>query len=297
MRQSSRQSRGALGLLPLSGLGERRPRRRQVPLARSTLAAHRGGRQAHHLNLHDEARGETSARSSTAPSSRTSIRTPCGSTTARCRLRRADRARPRPPRRRRPTPARHDPGLRARAARRRARHARRPRQEQGAQAPHHRRCARPRPQRPLRVRARARTRLRRRDLSRRPRLHIRPRLRATPRRRDRTGARGGLLRRRPPRRRWAPRRGGRGRAARAQAGARHAEATRSNLGIGHDICAGLIDPTDAQLRALTQIVCRLLVRPYRELIVYGAGWTDPERQHPVGDTGGHEPRQSRRLRP
>ena len=43
---------------------------------------------------------------------------------------------------------------------------------------------------------------------------------------------------------------------RAQARARHAEATRSNLGLGHDIRAGLIDPTDAQLRALTQIVCR-----------------------------------------
>jgi hypothetical protein len=41
---------------------------------------------------------------------------------------------------------------------------------------------------------------------------------------------------------------------RAQARARHAEATRSNLGLGHDIRAGLIDPTDAQLRALNQIV-------------------------------------------
>jgi hypothetical protein len=78
---------------------------------------------------------------------------------------------------------------------------------------------------------------------------------------------------------------------RAQARARHAEATRSNLGLGHDIRAGLIEPSDAQLRALTQIVCRLLVRQYRELIAYGAGWTDTERQQPVGDTGRHEPRQ------
>ena len=38
-------------------------------------------------------------------------------------------------------------------------------------------------------------------------------------------------------------------------------------------------------------MCRLLVRQYRELIAYGAGWTDPERQQPVGDTGRHEPRQ------
>ena len=30
---------------------------------------------------------------------------------------------------------------------------------------------------------------------------------------------------------------------RAQARARHADATRSNLGLGHDIRAGLIDPT------------------------------------------------------
>jgi hypothetical protein len=62
---------------------------------------------------------------------------------------------------------------------------------------------------------------------------------------------------------------------RAQARARHAEATRSNLGLGHDIRAGLIEPSEAQLRALTQIVCHLLVRHYRELIAYGTGWTDP----------------------
>ena len=78
---------------------------------------------------------------------------------------------------------------------------------------------------------------------------------------------------------------------RAQARARHADAIRSNLGLGHDIRAGLIDPSEAQLRALTQIVCHLLVRHYRDPIAYGAGWTDPERQQPVGDTGRHEPRQ------
>ncbi len=77
---------------------------------------------------------------------------------------------------------------------------------------------------------------------------------------------------------------------RAQARARHAEATRSNLGLGHDMRAGLLQPTEAQLQALRQIVCHLLVRHYGELIAYGAGWTDPERQRPVGDTGRHEPR-------
>ena len=80
-------------------------------------------------------------------------------------------------------------------------------------------------------------------------------------------------------------------ARRVQARARHADATRSNLGLGHDIRAGLIQPGEAQLRAVRDIVCRLLVRHYRELIAYGAGWTDPERQQPVGDTGRHEPRQ------
>jgi hypothetical protein len=77
---------------------------------------------------------------------------------------------------------------------------------------------------------------------------------------------------------------------RAQARARKAVATRSNLGLGHDIRAGLIEPTDAQLRALRQIVCQLLVPHDPELIAYGAGWTDTERQQPVGDTGRHEPR-------
>jgi hypothetical protein len=76
---------------------------------------------------------------------------------------------------------------------------------------------------------------------------------------------------------------------RAQARARHVEAIRSNLGLGHDIRAGLLQPTEAQLQALRQIVCSLLIRHYGELIAYGAGWTDAERQRPVGDTGRHEP--------
>ena len=53
-----------------------------------------------------------------------------------------------------------------------------------------------------------------------------------------------------------------------------------------------MDPTRRpSSHALRRIVCHLLVRHYRELIAYGAGWTDPERQQPVGDTGRHEPRQ------
>ena len=77
---------------------------------------------------------------------------------------------------------------------------------------------------------------------------------------------------------------------RARARALHANASRSNLGLGHDIRAALIQPSDAQLRAVRDITCRLLVRHYGEMIAYGAGWTDHERQQPVGDTGRHEPR-------
>jgi hypothetical protein len=46
-----------------------------------------------------------------------------------------------------------------------------------------------------------------------------------------------------------------------QARVRQAEATRTNLGLGHDIRAGLIDPTAGQLHALTQIICHLLATP------------------------------------
>jgi len=72
---------------------------------------------------------------------------------------------------------------------------------------------------------------------------------------------------------------------------RQAEATNSNLGLGHDLRAGLMDPTPGQLHALTAIVCHLLARHHRDVIAYGAGWTDQDRQRPVGDTGRHEPRQ------
>jgi hypothetical protein len=72
---------------------------------------------------------------------------------------------------------------------------------------------------------------------------------------------------------------------------RQAEATSSNLGLGHDLRAGLMDPTPGQLHALKAIICHLLARHYRDVIAYGAGWSDQERQQPIGDTGRHEPRQ------
>jgi hypothetical protein len=72
---------------------------------------------------------------------------------------------------------------------------------------------------------------------------------------------------------------------------RQAEATNSNLGLGHDLRAGLMDPTPGQLHALKAIICYLLAHHYRDVIAYGAGWTNHDRQQPIGDTGRHEPRQ------
>ena len=72
---------------------------------------------------------------------------------------------------------------------------------------------------------------------------------------------------------------------------RQAEATTSNLGLGHDLRAGLKDPTPGQLHALKAILCHLLAHHHRDLIAYGAGWTDQQRQQPIADTGRHEPRQ------
>jgi hypothetical protein len=43
------------------------------------------------------------------------------------------------------------------------------------------------------------------------------------------------------------------------------------------------------LDAVRQIVCHLLTAQYRDIIAHGAGWTDLERQRPVGGTACHEP--------
>jgi hypothetical protein len=79
------------------------------------------------------------------------------------------------------------------------------------------------------------------------------------------------------------------RARRREQQQRRTEAARTNLGLGHDLRAGPIDPSPAQLDALRAIVCHLLARDYRDVIAYGAGWTDPDRQRPVGESGRHEP--------
>jgi len=79
------------------------------------------------------------------------------------------------------------------------------------------------------------------------------------------------------------------RARRVEQRQRHADAVRTNLGLGHDLRAGLINPSAQQLDALREIICRLIARDYRDALAYGAGWTDPDRQRPVGESGRYEP--------
>src|SRR4051812_43792833 len=71
---------------------------------------------------------------------------------------------------------------------------------------------------------------------------------------------------------------------RAAARQRRAEATASNLGLGHDIRAGLTQLSDEQLDAARTIVCHLIAGQFRDIVAYGAGWTDRERQQSVGDS-------------
>jgi hypothetical protein len=79
---------------------------------------------------------------------------------------------------------------------------------------------------------------------------------------------------------------------RAAAHDRRAETTASNLGLSHDIRAGLADPSAEQLDAVRQIVCHAIAGQFRDVIAFGSGWTDRERQQPVGDSGRTEPRQA-----
>ena len=80
-------------------------------------------------------------------------------------------------------------------------------------------------------------------------------------------------------------------ARRAAERARQRAGQQANLGLGIDIRAKLMDPKDSQLGALQAICCHLLAQHYGEVIAYGAGWTDQQRQQPIGDTGRLEPRQ------
>ena len=267
------------------------PRRHARDRARSSPRRSRSGSPAPTCTTR---RCRTSARSCTAPSSRTSTPTPCGSTTARCSTPPSRSSTPAPtspptasassPRSSAASSSELDAELDTLAARAKS---------QGAQAPHHRRDPRPRPQRPLRLRPRARTGLRRRHLGRRPRLHARPRPRAARRRRRRQPAREEAyfagarldddeLRDAAARGRAAPSAGARP--------ARRGDPQQPRARPRHPRRADRPHRRASSTRS-TQIVCHLLARHYRELIAYGAGWTDPERQQPVGDTGRHEPRQ------
>lgn len=62
-----------------------------------------------------------------------------------------------------------------------------------------------------------------------------------------------------------------------------AQATRSNLGLGADIAAGVLELTRDQQAALRDLVCGLLARSYPDVIAYGAGWTDRDRQQPLAN--------------
>jgi hypothetical protein len=72
---------------------------------------------------------------------------------------------------------------------------------------------------------------------------------------------------------------------------RQHEAYGRNLALGASLSASLIELKPAQLEAVRQLVCHLLAERFSELIAYGAGWTDSDRQQPVGDTKRFEPRQ------
>ena len=71
---------------------------------------------------------------------------------------------------------------------------------------------------------------------------------------------------------------------------RQEQAKASNLGLGSDVAAGLMDPHGDQMKALRDLVCRLLAREYPDVIAYGAAWTDRSNQQPVGDSRRFEPR-------
>jgi ParB-like nuclease domain len=77
--------------------------------------------------------------------------------------------------------------------------------------------------------------------------------------------------------------------------ARRLEATSSNLGLGSDLAAGLVDPHGDQLSALRDLVCHLITRQHPDVVAYGAGWTDRANQQPVGDSNRYEPRAAQAI--
>jgi hypothetical protein len=66
---------------------------------------------------------------------------------------------------------------------------------------------------------------------------------------------------------------------------RQQEGETSNLGLGHDIGRGVLEPSDEQLDALRRVVALIVCECYPTIVAYGAGWSDRARQQPVGDSG------------
>ena len=110
---------------------------------------------------------------------------------------------------------------------------------------------------------------------------------------ERAGGRDGELLRRLGRQRQGHLRqaAAHDRQQREEARRRAEAAAHSTLGLGHDIEAGLKEPTPAQLDALRRIVVHVFCEQFPSIVAYGAGWTDRRRQQPVGDHGRFEPRE------
>lgn len=73
------------------------------------------------------------------------------------------------------------------------------------------------------------------------------------------------------------------REARLKAKKHRTAASSANLALGLDMTAALMEPTDEQVRACCELLCHLVARDYAVVLAFGAGWTDRDRQQPVGD--------------
>lgn len=73
------------------------------------------------------------------------------------------------------------------------------------------------------------------------------------------------------------------REARLKAKKHRTAASSANLALGLDMTAALLEPTDEQVRACCELLCHLVARDYAVVLAFGAGWTDRDRQQPVGD--------------
>jgi hypothetical protein len=63
---------------------------------------------------------------------------------------------------------------------------------------------------------------------------------------------------------------------------RQEAATHANTGLGLDIDRQMLAPTEEQVRAGCELLCRLVAQDYGRILAYGAGWSDRTRQQPTG---------------